>query len=101
MDPIENPYSPGAGTPPPFLAGRDELQQAFSVMIARAQNGRAVQPLILSGLRGVGKTVLLLRWRHLALEAGWATAHLAVRSGVDLRTQLPAPLGRAPCRETA
>ncbi len=88
MDPIRNPYSPGAGTPPPYLAGRDDLQAAFSTLIARAQIGNPVQPLVLSGLRGVGKTVLLLRWRSLATEAGWATAHIEARADADLRQQL-------------
>ena len=91
MDPIRNPYSPGAGTPPPFLAGRDGVLDAFSTVIGRAQIGNAVQPPVLSGLRGVGKTVVLLRWRELALEAGWAAAHIEARSGTDLR----APLGDA------
>lgn len=88
MDPIRNPYSPGAGTPPPFLAGRDDLLAAFSTLVARAQIGNPVQPLVLSGLRGVGKTVLLLRWRSLASQAGWATAHIEARSDADLRQQL-------------
>ncbi len=88
MDPIANPYSPGAGTPPRYLAGRDDLQRAFQTLIGRAQLGNAVQPLVLSGLRGVGKTVLLLRWRQLATDAGWATAQLEARSDADLRTQL-------------
>ncbi len=88
VDPIRNPYSPGAGTPPPFLAGRDELQHAFTTLIRRAQIGNPVQPLVLSGLRGVGKTVLLLRWRSLAEDAGWASAHIEARSGSDLRQQL-------------
>ena len=87
VDPVRNPYSPGAGTPPPYLAGRDDLQAAFSTLIGRAQVGNAVQPIVLSGLRGVGKTVLLLRWRAIAQEAGWATAHIEARSA-DLRDQL-------------
>lgn len=88
MDPILNPYSPGAGTPPPYLAGRNDLEAAFSTLIARAQIGNPVQPLVLSGLRGVGKTVLLLRWRSLAAAAGWSTAHIEARSDADLRQQL-------------
>ncbi|MGH9157200.1 MAG: ATP-binding protein [Acidimicrobiales bacterium] len=88
MDPVRNPYSPGAGTPPPHLAGRADLQEAFSTSIARAQIGIPVQPLVLSGRRGVGKTVLLLRWRSLATEAGWSTAHIEARSDADLRQQL-------------
>ncbi|CAN5908431.1 ATP-binding protein [soil metagenome] len=88
MDPVLNPYSPGAGTPPPYLAGRGDLETAFSTVIARAEIGNPVQPLVLSGLRGVGKTVLLLRWRQLASEAGWSTAHLEARTDTDLRSQL-------------
>ncbi|HXH56174.1 ATP-binding protein [Iamia sp.] len=88
MDPISNPYSPGAGTPPPYLAGRDELQDAFATMIARVGVGNPVQPLVLAGLRGVGKTVLLLRWREIALKSGWATAHVEARADADLRGQL-------------
>lgn len=91
MDSIRNPYSPGAGTPPPYLAGREGLLDVFATVIGRAQIGNAVQPPVLSGLRGVGKTVLLLRWRELALEAGWAAAHIEARMGTDLR----APLGDA------
>lgn len=88
VDPVRNPYSPGAGTPPPYLAGRDDLQDAFRILIGRAQVGNPVQPLVLSGLRGVGKTVLLLRWRAIAAEEGWATAHIEARAGADLRQQL-------------
>lgn len=88
MDPIRNPYSPGAGTPPPYLAGRDDLVQAFETLVGRAAIGNPVQPLVLSGLRGVGKTVLLLHWRTQAEAAGWAASHLEARSGADLRAQL-------------
>lgn len=88
MDPVRNPYSPGAGTPPPYLAGRDDLQEAFETLIGRATLGNSVQPLVLSGLRGVGKTVLLLRWRSQAEAAGWASSHIEARSNADLRSQL-------------
>lgn len=88
MDPIRNPYSPGAGTPPPFLAGRDDLVAAFDTLIGRAAIGNSVQPLVLSGLRGVGKTVLLLHWRAQAENAGWAASHVEARTGTDLRGQL-------------
>lgn len=88
MDPIRNPYSPGAGTPPPYLAGRDDLVQAFETLLGRATIGNPVQPLVLSGLRGVGKTVLLLHWRTQAEVAGWAASHVEARAGADLRAQL-------------
>jgi hypothetical protein len=57
-------------------------------MLARAEIGNSVQPLVLSGLRGIGKTVLLLKWRQLAQEAGWSTALLEARADTDLRQQL-------------
>jgi hypothetical protein len=63
MDPRTNPYAPGAGTPPPELAGRDEIIERASVALERIRTGRAVRSLILYGLRGVGKTVLLNRIR--------------------------------------
>ena len=61
MDPIRNPYAPGAGTPPPELAGRDELRETARVALERSRIGRPSKSLIMVGLRGVGKTVLLDR----------------------------------------
>ena len=61
MDPRKNPYAPGAGTPPPELAGRDELIERAAIALDRIRTGRAARSLILHGLRGVGKTVLLSR----------------------------------------
>ncbi|MGE8324189.1 MAG: hypothetical protein ACN6OX_14045 [Pseudomonas sp.] len=58
MDPIANPYSPGAGAPPPALAGRDVLLKQVSIAIARIRRGRAAKSVLMVGLRGVGKTVL-------------------------------------------
>ena len=62
MDPVRNPYNPGAGTPPPALVGRDALIQSFRVTVQRAMEGRPGQSLMPIGLRGVGKTVLLNRF---------------------------------------
>jgi len=59
MDPIRNPYAPGAGQRPPELAGRDEQLGAFDVVLERVAHGRPERSLVLTGLRGVGKTVLL------------------------------------------
>lgn len=59
MDPIENPFSPGAGAPPPELVGRDAILDQATVLIARVQRGRSEKSMLLTGLRGVGKTVLL------------------------------------------
>lgn len=59
MDPITNPFAPGAGTPPPELSGRDELLAKWSISIARLLREKPTKSMILVGLRGVGKTVLL------------------------------------------
>jgi len=66
MDPINNPYSPGAGVPPPELAGRENILRDAENMIKRVKNGHATQSQILLGLRGVGKTVLLNRIDQIA-----------------------------------
>ena len=63
MDPRRNPYSPGAGTPPPELAGRDDLIERAAIALDRIRAGRSARSFILYGLRGVGKTVLLNRIR--------------------------------------
>ena len=59
MDPIRNPYAPGAGTPPPELAGRDDIRENARIALERTRIGRPSKSLIMVGLRGVGKTVLL------------------------------------------
>ena len=69
MDPIANPFAPGAGTPPPELAGRDELRETVHVAIERVRRGSPAKSVLMVGLRGVGKTVLLDRMRDDA-EAG-------------------------------
>jgi hypothetical protein len=88
VDPVLNPYAPGAGTPPPLLAGRDALLDAWDVVIGRATAGNPFQPIVLSGLRGVGKTVLLLAFREQAKRAGWPIELFEARPGGDLRAQL-------------
>lgn len=70
MDPIRSPYAPGAGTPPPELAGRDELRETARVALERVRRARPAKSVILVGLRGVGKTVLLDRIREEAEAAG-------------------------------
>src|SRR5262245_52330722 len=64
MDPVKNPYAPGAGTPPPELAGRDELRGSIRVALERVRAGRTSKSILMVGLRGVGKTVLLDRMRE-------------------------------------
>ena len=76
MDPRLNPYAPGAGTPPPELAGRDELIERAAVALDRIRAGRSARSLILHGLRGVGKTVLLNRVRLDAEARGIASVKM-------------------------
>ena len=71
MDPLENPFSPGAGSPPPELVGRDAILEQARVALHRLRAGRPAKSMILVGLRGVGKTVLLNRIRLIAEEGGY------------------------------
>lgn len=95
MDPIRNPYAPGAGQRPPELAGRDDQIAAFDVVLERVARGRPERSLILTGLRGVGKTVLLNRLRYSAVRAGWGTGKLEARPDQRLRRPLGAALHMA------
>lgn len=61
MDPRRNPYAPGAGSPPPELAGRDPILEQIAINLDRIRAGRHAKSVLLVGLRGVGKTVLLNR----------------------------------------
>jgi hypothetical protein len=76
MDPRRNPFAPGAGTPPPELAGREDLLERNAIALDRIRAGRAARPSILYGLRGVGKTVLLSRMRDAAEAEGFAIVSL-------------------------
>ena len=74
MDPVRNPYAPGAGQRPPELAGRDSELSAFDVVLERVARGRPERELVLTGLRGVGKTVLLNHLRRPPSAAAGAPA---------------------------
>ncbi len=95
MDPIRNPYAPGAGQRPPELAGRDEQLAAFDVVLARVAAQRPERSLVLTGLRGVGKTVLLNALRSAAVRAGWGTGKLEARPDQSLRRPLSSALHQA------
>lgn len=73
MDPVHNPFAPGAGTPPPELAGRDDIREAVRIALERTRRGLPAKSLLMVGLRGVGKTVLLDRMREDAEAAGFQT----------------------------
>jgi hypothetical protein len=95
VDPIRNPYAPGAGQRPPELAGRDQELRAFEVVLERVAKGRPERSLILTGLRGVGKTVLLNALRSSAVRAGWGTGKLEARPDQPLRRPLSSALHTA------
>ena len=76
MDPIANPFAPGAGTPPPELAGRDVLRETVRIAAERVRRGLPTKSLLMVGLRGVGKTVLLDRMRDDAEAAGIHTLRI-------------------------
>jgi hypothetical protein len=76
MDPRRNPYAPGAGTPPPELAGRDDLIERSAISLDRIRAGLVARSFVLYGLRGVGKTVLLNRIQRDADARGFATAKM-------------------------
>ena len=92
MDPVRNPYAPGAGQRPPELAGRDAEQQAFDVLLERVSRGRPERSVVLTGLRGVGKTVLLNALRSAAVRRGWGTGKLEARPDQTVRRPLAAAL---------
>ncbi len=76
MDAVTNPYCPGAGTPPPELAGRDELRETVRVALERLRIGNPSKSVLMVGLRGVGKTVLLDQMRADADAAGMHTVRV-------------------------
>jgi hypothetical protein len=92
VDPLRNPYAPGAGQRPPELAGRDHELAAFAVALERAARGRPERSLVLVGLRGVGKTVLLNALRSTAQQRLWGTAKLEARPDQSLRRPLSSAL---------
>ena len=94
MDRLNNPYVPGAGLQPPELAGRDRLLSNAAIDMGRVLSGRPAKGLILLGLRGVGKTVLLNRLRSTADEMGFHTARIEAPEGTTLPQLLVPELRR-------
>jgi hypothetical protein len=87
MDPVRNPFAPGAGSRPPELAGRDDVLTSASTALQRVLLGKSAQSQMLLGLRGVGKTVLLNKIEEIAEEAGFLTSFIEApedRSLVEL-----------------
>jgi predicted AAA+ superfamily ATPase len=95
MDPIRNPFAPGAGTPPPDLAGRDDVRENARVAIERMRAGRPAKGQLLVGLRGVGKTVLLDSIRNAAEGSGIHTVRIEAPEGRSLPALLAPELRRS------
>ena len=94
MDPRNNPYVPGAGTPPPELAGRHEVLERAEIALTRVQRGRPSKGLIVVGLRGVGKTVLLVRFQRQAESLGYQAMLIEAHEGKQLPELLVPALRR-------
>lgn len=94
MDPRNNPYAPGAGSKPPALVGRDDQLTAFEILLERLERGRAEQSLMFTGLRGVGKTVLLDACHERAQERAWATVEWEVKRDVDFAVTMAGAVRR-------
>ncbi len=95
MDPRRNPYAPGAGTKPPALVGRDKQIESFDVLLERLENGYAEQSMIITGLRGVGKTVLLDVFREKAEARDWATVEWEVEKKASFAPRVAAQARKA------
>lgn len=92
MNPLDNPFSPGAGNQPPELAGRGELLRQIDILLARTKAGRSEQSMFMVGLRGVGKTVLLNRVREIAVAQGYQAVLIEARESKPLPLLLLPPL---------
>jgi len=92
MDPLRNPFSPGAGSPPPELAGRARILEQARVTLGRIKAGRPERSQLLIGLRGVGKTVLLNKIREMAEEMGFRPVFIEAHENKPLAALLLPPL---------
>ena len=92
MDPIINPFSPGAGAPPPELVGRDPLLEQARILLGRVKQKRPEKSLLLTGLRGVGKTVLLNEIERMAKAAGYQTILMEAHEEKSLGELIYPPL---------
>jgi hypothetical protein len=92
MNEYNNPFSPGAGTPPPQLAGRQELLHQAEILFGRIKRGRSAKSMLLTGLRGVGKTVLLSEFERMAEKEGYKTILVEAHEDKPIGLLLSSPL---------
>lgn len=83
MRPHDNPYTPNAGARPPALVGRNEEMESFEILLDRLRRGHTEQSMLITGLRGVGKTVLLTSFEHRARERGWITVEAEITKNTE------------------
>ena len=88
MDAIKNPFSPGAGSPPPELVGRAGIIEQARILLGRVKEKRPEKSILLTGLRGVGKTVLLIEIERLAAKAGYRTVSVEAHEDKSLAALL-------------
>src|SRR6202051_3560750 len=84
MNPINNPFSPGAGAPPPELVGRDPVLEEARILLGRIKRKRPEKSMLLTGLRGVGKTVLLNEIERMAVNDGYRTISIEAHENKSL-----------------
>jgi hypothetical protein len=92
MDRIKNPFTPGAGSPPPELVGRESVLEEADVLLGRIKAKKAEKSILLTGLRGVGKTVLLNEIERKATTAGYRTIMVEAHENKSLAALLVPPL---------
>jgi hypothetical protein len=85
VDAVSNPYTPNAGAAPEIVVGRDDQLEAFTMLLRRLERGRTEQSMIITGLRGVGKTVLLGQFGDIARRAGWEVVEIEASKHDDMR----------------
>jgi hypothetical protein len=95
VDPRTNPYTPNAGAPPPALVGRDAELEGFEILLERLRRGYAEQSMLITGLRGVGKTVLLGAFESRARSSAWVTVSAEITKNEDFGPRMGSMVRRA------
>lgn len=95
MRPHDNPYTPNAGARPPLLVGRDDQLETFDVLLDRLRRGHTEQSMLITGLRGVGKTVLLTTFEERARTRGWTTVEAEITKNTDFGGRMAQLVRRA------
>ncbi|MGN6380219.1 MAG: ATP-binding protein, partial [Gaiellales bacterium] len=95
MDPRLNPYTPNAGARPPALEGRDAELEAFDILLERMRRGYTEQSMLVTGLRGVGKTVLLTEFQDHARAGGWVSVDAEITKNEEFGRRMAVLTRRA------